>query len=275
MPRQPFIWKTFVSFLVLLSFAALALTGLVLYIAPAGRIANWSEWTFGALQKAQWQAIHTMLAAVFLAAGVFHLILNWPVLRAYLRMRLSSGARRQREWVAATVVAAGLVGISVAGLPPAAQVMEFGETVKTSWGTNGNEPPVPHAELLSVAKLAEVRRIPIDRLLENLGNAGFTATKETTLAQIAASRNIAPSVVYKAMIAETDPTAHAPTATGGGYGRKTVEELSAQLQVPPEAALARLREAGIAATPQSNVREIAISHGKLPTDLVAIITAAP
>lgn len=273
MRRHPFIWKSFVSFLVLLSFVALALTGSVLYIAPAGRIANWSSWTFGALQKEDWQAIHTVIATLFLVGGVVHLILNWPVLRAYLRMRLASGARRHRELLAAVGLAAGLVAISIGDLPPAAQVMDWGEAIKTSWGTNGNEPPVPHAELLSVAKLAELRQTPVNTFIEQLGRNGISATPESTLAQLAVAGEVAPSQVYQQMTAGLETSSHVAAVSGSGYGRKSVEELAAQLNVPVGVALERLRLHGVSAEADSNVRAVAIAHGKLPADLAALITA--
>ena len=37
---KKFHWKVFVSFYVVFSFVALALSGIVLYVAPPGRIAN-------------------------------------------------------------------------------------------------------------------------------------------------------------------------------------------------------------------------------------------
>jgi len=55
-----FHWKVFVSFYVVFSFLALGGVGaIVLYVAPPGRIANWSVWQLLLLSKAQWQAVHT------------------------------------------------------------------------------------------------------------------------------------------------------------------------------------------------------------------------
>ncbi len=269
MPRHRFIWKSFVSFIVLFSFAVLALTGAVLYVAPAGRVANWSNWTLGALQKQQWQAVHTIVAVMFLAAGVFHLVLNWPVLRAYLRMRLTTGGRRRRELAAATALTAVLMALAIGDVTPARQIMALGETAKAAWESGGNEPPVPHAELLSVARLAELRKLPPEKLLDNLRQAGYTATADTTLAQVASSNRVTPSIIYWRMTTGLEVT-HTPVA-GGGYGKKTVEQIAAQLQIPVDLAIERLREGGITSTPESNMREIAVAHGKLPTDLVNLM----
>ena len=272
MTRRRLVWKSFVSFLMLFAFAGLAITGLVLYVAPAGRVSNWSQWTLLALQKEQWQGVHTLLSATFFVTGAIHLILNWPVLRAYLRMKMATGRPRRRELVAATVTVAAVTAIAVFDLPPAQQVMDLGETIKASWSDDGNEPPVPHAELLSIGRLAELRQVPAATLVSNLRKAGFNATTDTTLAQAAAERSTSPSAAYKSMIGALEPGS--PQALpSGGYGRRTVRELAAQLNVASDVALQRLRAKGIAAGADSNVREVAIAHGKLPTDLAAIVAA--
>jgi hypothetical protein len=271
MRRHRFIWKSFVSFLVLLAFGGLAVTGSVLYVAPAGRVSNWSQWTLFVLTKEQWQALHTVLSATFLVAAVFHLILNWPVLKAYLRMKLATGRPRRRELLAATGAATMLTAIAIADLPPARQVMDAGEMLKTQWSEDGNEPPVPHAELLSIARLAELRKLPASTMVANLQKAGFTATGDATLAQVAAQHSVSPSEAYKAMTAGLESGAAQPVLPSGGYGRKTVRELADQIGVPPQIALERLRAGGIVAEIDSNVREIAIAHGKLPADLASMM----
>ena len=99
---RKFHWKVFVSFYVVFSFLALAVSGIVLYVAPPGRIANWSIWTLGALSKAQWQAVHTIVALLFIVAAGFHLYFNWKVLMAYLRSKLAEGLRMKWELAGAT-----------------------------------------------------------------------------------------------------------------------------------------------------------------------------
>jgi hypothetical protein len=78
--------------------------------------------------------------------------------------------------------------------------------------------------------------------------------------------------VYKTMITGLETPASQPLPSGG-YGRKTVRELAEQLDVTTGIAVERLRAKGIAADADSNVREVAIAHGKLPTDLAAIVAA--
>jgi hypothetical protein len=69
-----FYWRAFVTFYVILSFVVIAASGLVLFISPPGRVANWSQWTFGGLQKA-----------------------NWRVTLNYLRRKVGEGLHRGKE----------------------------------------------------------------------------------------------------------------------------------------------------------------------------------
>jgi len=97
-----FHWKVFVSFYVVFSFLALAVSGIVLYVAPPGRVANWSVWQLLLLSKAQWQAVHTIVALAFLVAAGFHIYFNWKVLVAYVKSKLQAGIRMKRissNWI--------------------------------------------------------------------------------------------------------------------------------------------------------------------------------
>ncbi|MCX6550526.1 MAG: DUF4405 domain-containing protein [Acidobacteria bacterium] len=188
-PIRKFHWKVFVSFYVVLSFLALAVSGIVLYVAPPGRISNWSVWRLVALSKAQWQSVHTIFALIFIVAAGFHLFFNWKVLMAYLRSKLVEGVRMKWELVSAGAAALLLVTFSVAGLPPFSSVMAFGEEVKNSWSTPATEPPVPHAELLTVEKLAETVMIPTEKIIANLGRQGIAVASPRVTVQQLAERN--------------------------------------------------------------------------------------
>ena len=106
-----FQWRAFVTLFVTLSFVLIAASGIVLYVSPPGRVAHWSLWTLGGLDKEAWQGVHTVFAFLFVLAGAFHLYFNWRVFWSYLRSRLAAGIRMKRE----LALAAGLV-VAIGGL---------------------------------------------------------------------------------------------------------------------------------------------------------------
>ena len=266
-----FHWKVFVSFYVVFSFLALAVSGIVLYVAPPGRIANWSVWQLLLLSKAQWQAVHTIVALAFLVAAGFHIYFNWKVLVAYLKSKLQAGIRMKRELAAASVTGALILAVSITGLPPFGTVMDVGEEIKNSWSTTSSEPPVPHAELMTVAKLSETVKIPTEKALANLEKQGITVAQPTmTVQQIADENKLTPQQVYQKIQSE-DAKPKVTLAEGGGWGRMSVQQVCERYSVPVEAGVARLQAAGFEASGTTMIRELATSRGKTPIDVAKII----
>jgi hypothetical protein len=266
-----FHWKVFVSFYVVFSFLALAVSGIVLYVAPPGRIANWSVWQLLLLSKAQWQAMHTIVALLFLVAAGFHIYFNWKVLVAYVKSKLQTGIRMKRELAAASLAGAAILAVSIAGVPPFGTVMDVGEDIKNSWSTASSEPPVPHAELMTVAKLSEAVKIPTDKALANLEQQGIKAAQPTmTVQQIADEHGLTPQQVYQ-KIQSADAKPKVSLAEGGGWGRMTVGQVCERFNVPVDEGVARLQAAGIEAAAAAAIRDLAAARGQTPIDIAKII----
>jgi hypothetical protein len=274
--KRAFYWRAFVTFYVILSFIVIAASGLVLFISPPGRVANWSQWTFGWLRKADWQAVHTVFTLLFLGAIAVHVYFNWRVILNYMRRKVGEGLHRGKEMALALAAGAAVLGLTVVGVPPFSTVMTLGETVKNSWSDPATEPPVPHAELWTVAKFAETNKLPVDRAMENLREAGMTAPgTDVTLQSLATTYNVTPRQVYLKALGPANAVS-VGLAEGGGFGRKTVGQLCEEASIPVETALARLRQAGFtAATAESNMRQLASQNGKRPIEVAEIIQGLP
>lgn len=267
---RKFSWKAFVSFYVTFSFLVLGLSGIVLYVAPPGRVANWSVWTLVALSKAQWQALHTIFALIFLAAAGFHLYFNWKVLMAYLKTKLHDGVRMKREFGLATSVASVLVVLTIAGVPPFSTVMDVGDDIKNAWTVPTNEPPLPHAEELTVEKLAETVKLPLDKARQNLEAGGVRVdAAELTVGQIATANNLTPQQVFQRMqSADAKPLV---SLGGSGWGRKTVKEICGQFLIPVDTGVGRLSAAGFEATADTALKDLALTAGRTPLDIAKVI----
>lgn len=266
-----FHWKVFVSFYVVFSFVVLALSGIVLYIAPPGRIANWSIWRLALLSKAQWQAMHTIVATLFLVAASFHIYFNWRVLMAYLRSKLHEGLRMKRELLAASAVAVLILVFTLLSVPPFSSVMALGEDIKNSWSSTASEPPVPHAELLTIEKLAETVKIPVDAAMANLARQGIPAdSPQVTVQQLATRYALTPQQIYQHIQGENAKPVINPAA-GGGWGRINVQQACERYGVPLDIGLQRLQAAGINATATMMIKDLATAQGKTPIDIANVI----
>jgi len=270
--KDAFYWRAFVTFYVVLSFVVIAASGFVLYISPPGRVANWSQWTLGGLTKGSWQAVHTVFTFLFVAAAAVHVYFNWRVIIAYLRSKLGDGIRRRRELALASGLAVAVLALTLGGLPPFSSVMTYGESVKNSWSDPATEPPVPHAELWTLAKFAETTKIPVATAMDNLSQAGMPVeTQQATLQAIAARYKVTPKDVYTKAVGVARP-APVPVGEGGGYGQKTVEQIAEQLNIPITTAIDRLHRAGVdTAGADSNLRALAAASGRRPFEIAQII----
>jgi hypothetical protein len=270
--KDAFYWRAFVTFYIVLSFLVIAASGVVLFISPPGRVATWSQWDLAGLTKADWQAVHTVFTVLFLVAACVHIFFNWRVILAYLKSKAGAGVRRSRELTLASVVATAVLILTISGVPPFSSLMSYGETARNSWSNPATEPPVPHAELWTLAKLAETTKVPVESAMRNLAEGGLTVeSPDATLQAIATRYHVPPKEVYAKAIG-TAAAPHVLLAEGGGYGQKSVQQLADQVNVPLATALERLRRAGIAhAAAESGLRELATSNSRRPIEIAQII----
>lgn len=193
---------------------------------------------------------------------------------AYLRSKMTEGLHMKREVGAAMGAGVLLVALTIGGVPPFSSVMEAGDGIKNSWAGQTREPPIPHAEELTVQKLAETAKVPEAQARENLEKHGVTMERpDMTVKQIAASNKITPEQVYERMYADGAKPMVAQ-GQGGGWGRKTVTDICTQYSVPSETGLDRLKTAGFSATARTPLKELALGSGRTPSEIAQIIVGA-
>ena len=198
-PRSRFQWRAFVSVLTAWSFTIAAVTGLVLYVVPQGRIAYWVDWRLLALTKTDWGNIHVVAVWVFVVFGALHLLLyNLRPFIKYLKGRVAGGPPLRPEFLAATAAAALVVVSAIWRLPPLSLLVDLSEHVKATWIEGpDDEPPFGHAELLSLAALCRKTGIDRERALAALERAGIeVSSPRETLESIARDNRISPRDLF-------------------------------------------------------------------------------
>lgn len=271
--KRKFNWRSFVSLYMTWSGIMVAISGIILYIAPAGRIANWTHISILGLEKYQWQALHTIFTFLLLIAAGFHIWYNWKPLMAYLKTRIQQKIKLRKELVWSTFAALLLTILILVEVPPFTTVLDFGESVKDGWATPQNEPPVPHAEEMSIEELAGVLQKQSSDLLVALDAHGIKAQKEEVVKEIAEQHSTTPSDLFEKMkIQKKSSESAGQEYQGKGYGRMTLEEVCPQLNVDIEEAIQRLQESGILAQKNVTIKSLASEYNKMPVDLVNIIS---
>jgi len=266
--------RKIISMTMLLSFAALFLTSIILYIVPHGRVAYWSGWRLWGLSKNQWGDLHINLGFLFLFAGLLHIYYNWKPLLAYMKDK----AKKLKIWTTSFNVALIVVLVVSIGtllhVPPMSTIIDFGETLKERASEKYGEPPYGHAELSSLRLFARRTDMDLDKALALLRQASITVQgPDQTILEIAQANQTTPKAIFDIMKKAIRPeqSVGLPDAPPPGFGRQTLEEICLQYGINPKMLLQRLASKKIRVTPEMTLKEAAAINNLDPHALYEIL----
>jgi hypothetical protein len=268
--KSKFNWRAFTSLYITLSFIIMIISGVILYIAPPGRIAKWTYIPILGLEKEQWQALHTIFTFLFIVANGFHLYFNWNSFLSYLKDKKSEVFRLRKELISAFFITSGIFYLVLFNMQPFKSVLDFGESMKNDWSTKSTEPPVPHAEEMTIIELANTINTEPEELISRLEKQGISAGHNAVVKEIAEKYNMSPQQIFEKLKLKGESTSSHQGAKKG-YGRMSVQQICKDNNINVEDALMRLKEAGIEATAESMLRELGMASNKSPYDIVKII----
>ncbi|MGC8773822.1 MAG: DUF4405 domain-containing protein [Chlorobaculum sp.] len=269
--QQHFKWRVFISTGLLLTFLVMLISGIVLYISPPGRVANWTDWNIFGLTKKGWQNQHVVFGFAFIILSIFHLfVINWKAFLSYIKTKASTGLNSPAELSISLVLFALLAVGTFWQLPPFEQIIALGDRLSGSWEDKTGGPPVPHAETLSLEELGKLPQVlaPADKMIEKLRSAGVKVrdTKQT-LQEIAGENGVKVEKLY-GIISKGKQSGG---LQGSGWGRKTLTEAAETIGVSPLALQQALKQQGIEAAPEESIRDIATKNSMEPSELVSRI----
>lgn len=102
--KSGFNWRGWTTFVVTISFIVDTVSGIILYIAPPGRIANWTNWSVWGLNKEAWGAIHTIFGYILLIIVAIHLYFNWKIFLNFIWSKLRNALNLKWELTGATLL---------------------------------------------------------------------------------------------------------------------------------------------------------------------------
>jgi UDP-N-acetylglucosamine:LPS N-acetylglucosamine transferase len=266
-----FSWRAFISFGLTWSFFIIFFTGIILYISPPGRYANWVTWKIFALTKSEWQALHTVFSFTFVILSILHLfIINWKVFWNYIKARAKVGLNKKRElFISSAIILIFCFG-TLFSIPPFSSVMILGENLKGSWEKTKNEPPVPHAEQLTLVGLAQqLKYSSAKEITDKFKNhsIAFTDTMQT-LEEIAIQNHKTPNEIYNLITS----TGGGSGRQGSGVGRKTVEDFAVEVNKNTDEVLKIFKNNGIEAEKGQTLKQIGDNNNIPPRDLYEMIS---
>ncbi len=256
--KKSFSWRVFISFGLLIALVMMLVSGVVLYISPPGRVANWTDWRMLGLTKRGWQHQHIIFGFAFLILSMFHLfVINWKAFFSYLKSKTTEGLKSPGELLTIIILSVLFSIGTYYGIQPFSAVIKFGDAISGSWERQEKQAPVPHAELMTLTELAEQPSLGGDpaALKSKLEKAGLKVTSlDQTLAEIATSNGKTAEQVYEFI---------APAKTEGhklqvqGFGKKTLQDIADEAGVSATSLQLALRQKGIESKIDTPLKSIA------------------
>ncbi len=278
--KNKFSWKAFISFGLTYLFIILLVSGIMLYVAPPGRYAHWVNWKILGFTKDDWGAIHIIFSFTFIILSIFHLfVINWKSFLSYLKTKKYRGLCKKREFYFSTILTVVFFFGIIYSIPPFKYVIDFGEYITQSWEEIDEEPPIPHAELLTLTELVEQLNISsIDEITRKLEihDIEFDNTNEQTLQEIAHTNNTTPIEIYEIFTRKSSSRGGSGMGRqggqGSGMGRKTIEDFAAEVGKTPAEVLKVLHENGIKAKKGQTLRDIGDNNDIPPRDMYELFS---
>lgn len=259
--------KKITSLTMLLSIIVMAYTGIILFIAPPGRIANWANWKILSLSKEQYGQIHTTFMVLFIVMTILHLFYNWKPITSYLKNKAKEMVVFTKEMIAAIILTLVFIVGTLAFITPFSTFLNFGDELKNSWEKEYGTAPYSHAELSSFKMFCKKLGFDLDesKKILSINNIKFEETQ--SLGQIGEENGISPQFIYnllKMHLVKNDKEIIELT----GLGKKTVSEIAQTLKLTNEEFLTKLQGLGIKAKEDDKFRKISEEFDMSPMDVM-------
>ncbi|MFC1534278.1 DUF4405 domain-containing protein [Thermodesulfobacteriota bacterium] len=272
--KKGFKWRGLATFLLSLGMLVEIVSGVVLYITPLGRYANWNNWTLWGLTKGEWGAVHTIFGYLLLIIIGLHLYFNWKVVVHFFWSKVKNTFNLKKELAVSAVVTVFIFAGTLWGIPPFSTIMDLGMDAKHSWEAKSGVASFP-----GYGRAATSAHDTGNRITEQTGR-GWGASTSGWNAEGSIAPN-QPGGEYftsgrgqgRGAASQVAPQVGQVSYTerGGGYGRKTVDMVCSENNVSSQAGLARLHDNGISANARDYVRDLATRSGKRPSEIIQII----
>ena len=251
-------WRVFVSFGLTATFLAMLLSGIVLFTAPPGRVANWTGWRVFGLQRSQWHDQHVVFALLFTVLSLFHLLLfNWKTFLAYLKSHTAQGLQHIPELLLALVLTIITAVGTHTRIQPFVTFLDVGRKLADSWDAVDKRPPVPHAEKMTLEELSNLPQVGLtaDTMLERLKSAGIMVSDpKETLQHIAAANGKEVMDIYAIM---TSSMRKGKKLSEAEWSMHTLAEVAEGQEVSATALQMALNQQGIKSQTDDRLADIA------------------
>ncbi|XPV68701.1 MAG: DUF4405 domain-containing protein [Halarcobacter sp.] len=221
--------KKITSLTMLLTMVIMTYTGIMLFIAPPGRVANWADWQIIGLSKEQYAQVHSTFMVLFIVFTLLHIYYNFKPMLSYMKNQ----AKQLVVFTKDMIISFLLVGIFLMGtlynFSPFSDFLRMGDTIKNSWEKEYGTAPYSHAELDSLDKFSKKLGFDMIKVNEVLNSNNIEFLPSQSLIQISKNNKISPQFIYNILRKNLDKENKLIPLTG--LGKKTVKEVAQTLNI--------------------------------------------
>ena len=195
------------------SFLIMSYTGVILYIAPHGRVSKWLDWHLFGLDKVQYEELHTTSMVTFLVFGVLHIYYNWKAIVIYMRDSSKKISFTKKEFLIALILNILFVVGTLTSTQPFKGFLDLGENIKESWGeksisisspVDSNtiqasiKPPPEQLGKKTLQDLSDMGNIDLEKAIKVLKLKGFDDIDSSVrIREIASELDLTTTDIYK------------------------------------------------------------------------------
>jgi hypothetical protein len=252
------------------SFLIMSYTGIMLFLAPHGKIAHWGNWHLWGLSKTQYGDVHTTSMLVFMVLGILHVYYNWKIIVSYLKNKAKEVTFTKKEFLISILINVIFVLGTLFYIQPFKAFLDMESSIKDSWIKKYGEPPYGHAEETKLKAFCRKQNIDLEYAKEILTKNKIVFTENQSLKKIAQNNNISPEKIY--MLIKKKSSAKS-TEEITKMGRKTLKDLSDMGKIDLDSAIKKLKEKGLDDTNEnSKMKNIADDLDMKPREVFKIIS---
>jgi hypothetical protein len=259
--------KKITSLSILLSMLAMTYTGIILFITPPGRIANWANWELLGLSKEQYAQLHSTFMVIFIIGAVLHIYYNFKPITSYLKNKSKKFVFFTKDMLAASILFVLFIFGTLYGISPFSNFLNFGDEFKSSWEKDYGTAPYSHAELSSIKSFSKKLSYDIEKVEEILNSNNIKFKTEQSLSFVAKTNAVSPNFIYE-LLRKNLEIAGERSIPLTGLGKKTIKEVASTLNITSEEFISKLKAIGLDAAADDKFKEVAEENDLGPIDVL-------
>jgi len=197
--------KKTISLLMLWAMLLMTYSGIMLFIAPEGKVAYWVNWSMFGMSKTQFGNMHVSFMILFIFATIFHLYFNWKPMVSYMKNKAKGFVFFTKENIIALCISLFFIFGTLFTTQPFSSLFALEKDIKHYWGDELGKPPYGHAELSSLKLFCKRTGYDVDEVVKVLQKNNIKVEKKNhNLKKIAMYNKTTPAKIYDIIFDELE-----------------------------------------------------------------------